>query len=136
MSAINIPPFNPSVLISGGGDPYLSIWDWKTGKKKCQIQILEAIKPYLKGTPTRTKWQKKKSRRTTKRRRDKKEPELEEEMEVELSVEVQPESPKDGDKGEAEPPDDVILAVKKIVTLQMEGNNQWIVFSAIGYVCS
>lgn len=57
-------------------------------------------------------------------------------MEVELSVDVQPEPPNDGDRGEAEPPDDVILAVKKIVTLQMEEHNQWIVFSAIGYVCS
>lgn len=29
MSAIHIPSFNPSILVSGEGDPYLNIWDWR-----------------------------------------------------------------------------------------------------------
>lgn len=46
---------------------------------------------------------------------------------------MQPESP-NGDDDEAEPPNDVIVAVKKIMTLRTGEQNQWIVFSTIAYV--
>ncbi|GJJ11433.1 hypothetical protein Clacol_005666 [Clathrus columnatus] len=116
VSAVYIPKFNPSVLISGGGDPYLSIWDWKTGEEKCQIPILDVVTPYLKGA-------------TTSRRRNKETQEQEEEQEVErfINEELEPSS----FSMEQQPFNEAILAVKKIETFEIE-DAQLIIFSVIG----
>jgi tRNA (guanine-N(7)-)-methyltransferase subunit TRM82 len=34
-------------LISGGGDPFLKIWDWMTGHMKHEFRVLDAIQPYM-----------------------------------------------------------------------------------------
>ena len=46
------------MLVSGGGDPELKLWDWMSGEHLADIPILQTVKPYLivqpaKG-PTRT----------------------------------------------------------------------------------
>ncbi|KZT25266.1 WD40 repeat-like protein [Neolentinus lepideus HHB14362 ss-1] len=46
--ALHIPPKSPSVLISGGGDPVLKVWNWYTGKFLRDIRILEHVEPYIK----------------------------------------------------------------------------------------
>ena len=48
MSAINIPKFDPSILISGGGDAELKVWDWLSGKHLGDIPVLSAVQPYIK----------------------------------------------------------------------------------------
>jgi tRNA (guanine-N(7)-)-methyltransferase subunit TRM82 len=54
VSAIHIPPFSPSSLISGGGDPMLKIWDWMSGKVLHEIVIFDTVKPFIKvKAPTR-----------------------------------------------------------------------------------
>ncbi|KZV66300.1 WD40 repeat-like protein [Peniophora sp. CONT] len=47
VSAIHIPSFAPSVLLSGGGDPVIRKWDWMTGAPAGEIPILDAVLPYI-----------------------------------------------------------------------------------------
>jgi tRNA (guanine-N(7)-)-methyltransferase subunit TRM82 len=47
VSALHIPSFDHSSLISGGGDPVLKIWDWMTGVVKHEVSILEIVEPFI-----------------------------------------------------------------------------------------
>ncbi|KAK0501447.1 WD40 repeat-like protein [Armillaria luteobubalina] len=47
VSALHIPKSNPSVLISGGGDPELKVWDWLSGQWKYDIPIWDSVKDYI-----------------------------------------------------------------------------------------
>ncbi|KAF5361830.1 hypothetical protein D9756_002260 [Leucocoprinus leucothites] len=47
VSAIHIPLFARDALISGGGDPSLKIWDWMSGQCTGEIQIWEAVEPFI-----------------------------------------------------------------------------------------
>lgn len=38
-------------LVSGGGDPYLFVWDWLQGQLKQQLNIREAVYQFLKSQP-------------------------------------------------------------------------------------
>ncbi|KAJ7931724.1 WD40 repeat-like protein [Mycena leptocephala] len=53
VSAIHMPEFSPTELVSGGGDPMLKIWDWMTGKVKREIPISDAVEPFMKVKPAR-----------------------------------------------------------------------------------
>ncbi|KAF8659894.1 hypothetical protein AX16_001778 [Volvariella volvacea WC 439] len=55
VSAIHIPHLHPSVLVSGGGDPMLKVWDWMNGKLLQEISIIEAVIPFIKVTPPKRK---------------------------------------------------------------------------------
>ncbi|KIJ55618.1 hypothetical protein M422DRAFT_240230 [Sphaerobolus stellatus SS14] len=55
VSAISIPSFSASTLISGGGDPDLYIWEWMSGKLTHRIPILDAVLPLLKVRDSREK---------------------------------------------------------------------------------
>ncbi|KAJ3863805.1 WD40 repeat-like protein [Lentinula novae-zelandiae] len=48
VSAIHFPSDQPDILISGGGDAELKLWDWLSGKHKADISILDSVKPYIK----------------------------------------------------------------------------------------
>lgn len=48
MSAIHIPSFAPSMLVSGGGDSVLKVWDWMSGKLLLEIPILDVFGPHIK----------------------------------------------------------------------------------------
>ncbi|KAL1945160.1 hypothetical protein VTO73DRAFT_2780 [Trametes versicolor] len=48
VSALHIPSFDPSVLVSGGGDPTLKFWDWMSGKLTGEVCIFDAVKPHIK----------------------------------------------------------------------------------------
>ncbi|KAK0202743.1 WD40 repeat-like protein [Desarmillaria ectypa] len=47
VSALHIPKSDPSILISGGGDAELKVWDWLTGQWKCDIPIWDSVKDYI-----------------------------------------------------------------------------------------
>ena len=55
VSAIHIPSFSQSTLISGGGDPELKVWDWLSGKILNEVPILETIEPFIKVKPPKSK---------------------------------------------------------------------------------
>ncbi|KAJ7307093.1 WD40 repeat-like protein [Mycena albidolilacea] len=55
VSAIHVPDFSLTELVSGGGDPMLKIWDWMTGKVKREIPVLHAVEPFIQvKAPKRT----------------------------------------------------------------------------------
>ena len=47
VSAIHVPKFDQSKLISGGGDPDLKVWNWMTGEVMHTIDVAGAIDPFL-----------------------------------------------------------------------------------------
>lgn len=48
MSALHIPSFQQNVLVSGGGDPVLKVWDWMSGKLLVDIPVSSVVEPYIK----------------------------------------------------------------------------------------
>ncbi|KAI8985736.1 WD40-repeat-containing domain protein [Trametes punicea] len=48
VSALHIPSFRPSALISGGGDPMLKLWDWMSGTLLSEVSVFDAVEPYIK----------------------------------------------------------------------------------------
>jgi len=47
VSALHIPPTEPSLLISGGGDAELKVWDWLKGSLRWDLRIWEAVERFL-----------------------------------------------------------------------------------------
>ncbi|KAK2463593.1 hypothetical protein APHAL10511_004344 [Amanita phalloides] len=47
VSAIHVPPYSPSTLVSGGGDPVLKVWDWMSGAIQFELGILDAVRPFV-----------------------------------------------------------------------------------------
>ncbi|EAU90329.1 tRNA (guanine-N7-)-methyltransferase subunit Trm82 [Coprinopsis cinerea okayama7 len=47
VSALHIPQSDPTVLVSGGGDPVLKVWDWMSGKQKGNVEVAEVVEPYI-----------------------------------------------------------------------------------------
>lgn len=56
ISAIHIPDFALSILVSGGGDPMLKVWDWMSGALLSEIPVYESVKSYIKVRAPKTKW--------------------------------------------------------------------------------
>ncbi|KAM5544290.1 hypothetical protein V8D89_001950 [Ganoderma adspersum] len=48
VSALHIPSFQESTLISGGGDPVLKVWDWMSGKLIADIPIFDVVEPTIR----------------------------------------------------------------------------------------
>jgi tRNA (guanine-N(7)-)-methyltransferase subunit TRM82 len=48
VSAIHIPPFAPSILLSGGGDQAINCWDWLAGQRTGELPVLDTVKPFIK----------------------------------------------------------------------------------------
>ena len=48
VSALHIPSFQESTLISGGGDPVLKVWDWMSGKLLADIPVFDVAESYIK----------------------------------------------------------------------------------------
>ena len=55
MSALHIPSFQESTLISGGGDPVLKVWDWMSGKLLADIPVFDVAEPYIKAKAPKRK---------------------------------------------------------------------------------
>lgn len=53
VSAVHIPKFAPSTLISGGGDPELKLWDWMSGEHLGDVPVLQAVEPYIVVRPSK-----------------------------------------------------------------------------------
>jgi tRNA (guanine-N(7)-)-methyltransferase subunit TRM82 len=55
ISAVHIPSFSPGILISGGGDSVLRLWDWINGKPLRTIDIFSAVQPFIVVKPPKKK---------------------------------------------------------------------------------
>lgn len=47
VSSLHIPDFNNEILISGGGDDFLVLWNWYTGEKLTDIELRGFVEPFL-----------------------------------------------------------------------------------------
>ncbi|KAF3988773.1 hypothetical protein FT663_03861 [Candidozyma haemuli var. vulneris] len=47
VSCLHIPSFNTDLLISGGGDDYLALWNWYTGERLATVDLRTHIEPHL-----------------------------------------------------------------------------------------
>ncbi|KAG8691608.1 tRNA (guanine-N(7)-)-methyltransferase non-catalytic subunit trm82 [Ceratobasidium sp. 423] len=67
VSALEIPSCAPSILISGGGDPELYIWEYKTGKNIARIPVWDHIHPFIKVKGGRRKTEKPQGKKNKKK---------------------------------------------------------------------
>ncbi|ELU43529.1 tRNA (guanine-N7-)-methyltransferase subunit Trm82 [Rhizoctonia solani AG-1 IA] len=114
VSALEIPACTPSVLISGGGDPELYVWEYKTGKNIARIPVWDHVRPFIKVKGGRRKPEKPQGKKSKKRAA------AEEEAGAE-DIEMTSESSED------------VLVISKISTVQV-GEENIIVFSVVGWV--
>jgi tRNA (guanine-N(7)-)-methyltransferase subunit TRM82 len=49
VSAIHIPrdPTAHGILVSGGGDPVLKVWDWRAGRRLYDVAIEDTVRPFI-----------------------------------------------------------------------------------------
>ncbi|OBA20262.1 hypothetical protein METBIDRAFT_43849 [Metschnikowia bicuspidata var. bicuspidata NRRL YB-4993] len=47
VSCMHLPSFNKDLLISGGGDDYLLLWDWWASKQLSRVELRDLIEPHL-----------------------------------------------------------------------------------------
>jgi tRNA (guanine-N(7)-)-methyltransferase subunit TRM82 len=49
VSAIHIPrdPAAHGILVSGGGDPVLKVWDWRAGRRLYDVTIEDTVRPFI-----------------------------------------------------------------------------------------
>ncbi|EEB93371.1 hypothetical protein MPER_07980, partial [Moniliophthora perniciosa FA553] len=125
ISCLHIPPSQPSLLISGGGDPELKVWDWFSGQLKCDIPILDSVKKYLQVTAQ--PYVRKKARQNANAPSDAEEPMADS---TATPDEKESESPASG-QAEEQISAEMILVVHKISTVDRHGK-LFIVFSVIG----
>ncbi|KAF8518933.1 WD40-repeat-containing domain protein [Hysterangium stoloniferum] len=138
VSALCLPSFSPGILVSGGGDPHLNIWDWMSGTLTCQIPILDCVRPFLRVKENKQHWHRRqaagrppragrKGRRRGKKANDQNE-EKEEQMVVDESVEPVADAINTEEPSEEEEP---VLAVANIEAFEFDGEKV-LVFSATG----
>lgn len=48
VSCLHLCEFNKDILVSGGGDDFLLVWDWYNAKELAQIQLRDLLQPFLK----------------------------------------------------------------------------------------
>jgi len=53
---MHIPPSHPYLLVSGGGDRTLRVWDYLSGTQIALLDVWEAIEPFLKAQSRRRKF--------------------------------------------------------------------------------
>ncbi|KAK1218334.1 tRNA (guanine-N(7)-)-methyltransferase non-catalytic subunit trm82 [Marasmius sp. AFHP31] len=129
VSCLHIPKSQPSVLVSGGGDPEIKVWDWHSGQLKHNIPVFDHVKEYI---------QVKAQPYVRKRGRGKnvagEDDPMNGEKEATEEVETAPAHSETGTPTveESSLQEETIFVVNKIETVEREGKLT-IVFSIVGY---
>lgn len=57
ISAIHIPrdPAAHNILISGGGDPVIKVWQWRAGRRLYDVAIEDVVRPFIAARRARPK---------------------------------------------------------------------------------
>ncbi|KAG8748354.1 tRNA (guanine-N(7)-)-methyltransferase non-catalytic subunit trm82 [Ceratobasidium sp. 414] len=130
VSALEIPSCAPQILISGGGDPELYVWDYRAGKLLARVPIWEKVQPFLKVRGGRKKWKDngdgKRPPKTTKGK---------EKREIGQSAETETQEAMDTSSNKPELAsavfDEEVLVVSHITHAQF-GSSHVVLFSAVG----
>ncbi|EIW79075.1 WD40 repeat-like protein [Coniophora puteana RWD-64-598 SS2] len=130
VSAIHIPSFAPSLLLSGGGDPMLKVWDWLSGAHVRDIPILDAVLPFIVvRPPPRVRGgdgEAKQGKRGKQRNRKGKQKAGEQEHASETATPEPAQS-----VGAQEKEDEPVLVVRNISSFESEGG-RFVVFNVVG----
>jgi tRNA (guanine-N(7)-)-methyltransferase subunit TRM82 len=150
VSALHIPPADPSSLISGGGDPVVKVWDWISGRLRWEVSVWELVEQFVgvdrvggksgegegeseggtgEGENSRKKRGKKQDKKGKAKAKSKgKEDDVkadevasENRDEVSVSLEDTPQSSK-------------VLVIQQIESISTARSGTYILFSAVGYV--
>ena len=158
---MHIPPCHPRLLVSGGGDRTIRVWEYISGRQLAVLDVWEAIKPFLKAQNRRRKfkrgenWAGKGWRARRRAERERKEEETQKQTQGKESFPARAESPDasmamDLEEAEgssitqedtlvpstcveenAKPAVEDVVVISRIVTLQ-ENDGFTIVFSVLG----
>ncbi|KDQ27071.1 hypothetical protein PLEOSDRAFT_30588 [Pleurotus ostreatus PC15] len=131
VSAIHIPKFSPSTLISGGGDPGLKVWDWMTGVCRGDIPILDTVLPYIRVRPQKKNELDEDGERKPNKRRRKKEQKNKAQMSDDEGEGEKPADDTTPDASAPAPEEPFTLAIHKIASFTTN-DNKYLIFSAIG----
>lgn len=158
VSALHIPSWDSSLLLSGGGDPEIKLWNWMEGELIAKYDVANAVLPFVKvirrrtsggegsgdegegdGEKQLTKAQKRKLRKKGKGKegvtddtpkQEGKPDDASNNMDVDCpSTPARASSAAVGDQNEKEP----TLAISKIESVEAP-SHKLCLFSAIGYV--
>jgi tRNA (guanine-N(7)-)-methyltransferase subunit TRM82 len=133
-------PSDPTTLISGGGDPFLHVWDWYSGTLKATIPVLDVVRPHLlvKGERERRKALAraiaKPKGKGGKRKEESDEGSMALDGEGNGDVMVE-DIPTPGNTTQAMPdlpPEEEVFVVSKMASCSMSDGNNVLVFSALG----
>ncbi|TDL23976.1 WD40 repeat-like protein [Rickenella mellea] len=149
VSALHIPPSDTARLVSGGGDPTLKIWDWMSGKLEFELDIHDAVMPYVKVKPPRRKHRSEgeddgedddlsaRQRRKEQKKPKKSRSNADQEEPADGELEPKTVGEREGDamavdfSERSAPPEEPILALHKIDSLQST-QGRLLIFSAVG----
>jgi tRNA (guanine-N(7)-)-methyltransferase subunit TRM82 len=144
VSAMHIPKFDPSTLISGGGDSAIKLWDWMSGRVQNEIEVWSRVEPFVKVRSKKYRWgvaegegdedTKRKGKRKRSKGKGKGKVTREKEDEEMDDKSGLPETAMERTK-EADSTGDILLVIHKIETLDSGLEyGRHIVFSAVGFV--
>jgi len=132
VSAVHIPSFSPEILISGGGDSVLRLWDWMSGRPLRTINISSVVQPFIVvKAPKRKRGWKDEDETKGKRRRRKTKTNLEETPGVDDGDEEDSQGALPEEQpGEVLTEESKVLVVHKVASVPLLA--QMIVFSVVG----
>ncbi|KAG8730808.1 tRNA (guanine-N(7)-)-methyltransferase non-catalytic subunit trm82, partial [Ceratobasidium sp. 428] len=128
ISALEIPTSVPQILISGGGDPELYIWDYRAGKLLTRIPVWEKVRPFLKVRGGRRKWKDNgEGKRPPKNKKGKGKQENEQAAETPEAMDTTPDKPELASAAF----DEEVLVISHIAYARF-GSSDVVLFSAVG----
>lgn len=126
VSALEVPSCAPSILISGGGDPDLYIWEFRLGRIIGRIPIWDHIRPFIRVKGERRRFKEAEKKASKSKKNKSKNIDAVETLD-------QGDTPMDTSVDNAESADEEVLVISQITYVQFGGVGV-VLFSAVGWV--